>query len=68
MFWFRWKHPIKLAVIVLLCVACWFGFYPLEKKISLGLDLQGGVRALVDEGAAWCAPMHEIAAELLERR
>ena len=48
MFWFRWKHPIKLAVIVLLCVACWFGFSPLQKKISLGLDLQGGVRALVE--------------------
>ncbi len=48
MFWFRWKHPIKLAVIVGLCVACWFGFMPLAQKIHLGLDLQGGLRALVE--------------------
>ena len=48
MFWFRWKHPIKLAIIVGICVACWFGFTPLVQKIHLGLDLQGGLRALVE--------------------
>ncbi|HLX03592.1 MAG TPA: hypothetical protein VKS80_15910, partial [Trinickia sp.] len=48
MFWFRWKHPIKLAIIVGLCVACWFGFSPLKQKTHLGLDLQGGLRALVE--------------------
>jgi len=48
MFWFRWKHPIKLAIIVGLCVLCWFGFTPLKSKIHLGLDLQGGLRALVE--------------------
>lgn len=48
MFWFRWKHPIKIAVIIGLCVACWFAFSPLAQKIHLGLDLQGGLRALVE--------------------
>jgi len=48
MFWFRWKNPIKLAVILLLCVGCYFAFTPVREKIKLGLDLQGGLRALVE--------------------
>jgi preprotein translocase subunit SecD len=47
MFWFRWKNPIKLAIILAICVGCYFGFSPLQQKIKLGLDLQGGLRALV---------------------
>src|SRR5215469_7729657 len=48
MFWFRWKNPIKLAIILVLCVLCYFAFTPLRQKIKLGLDLQGGLRALVE--------------------
>src|SRR5579864_2906991 len=48
MFWFRWKHVIKLGVIAILCVLCALGFTPLREKIHLGLDLQGGLRALVE--------------------
>lgn len=48
MFWYRWKHPIKFAIIVALCVLCWFAFSPLTQKTHLGLDLQGGLRALVE--------------------
>jgi preprotein translocase subunit SecD len=48
MFWFRWKHPIKLAIIVGLCVLCWYSFTPVAQKVHLGLDLQGGLRALVE--------------------
>jgi preprotein translocase subunit SecD len=48
MYWFRWKHPIKMAIIVLLCVGCWFAFMPIQQKIHLGLDLQGGLRTLVE--------------------
>jgi SecD/SecF fusion protein len=48
MLWFRWKHPIKFALIVGLCVLCWFAFSPIRQKIHLGLDLQGGLRALVE--------------------
>ncbi len=47
MFWFRWKHPIKLAIIVGLSVLCWFSFTPVAQKVHLGLDLQGGLRALI---------------------
>ncbi|MDQ6780964.1 MAG: protein translocase subunit SecD [Candidatus Eremiobacteraeota bacterium] len=48
MFWFRWKHVVKLAVIVVLCVLCVLGFTPLQQKIHLGLDLQGGLRVLLE--------------------
>ena len=48
MFWFRWRHPIKLGIILLLCVGCYFAFTPAAQKIKLGLDLQGGLRALVE--------------------
>jgi preprotein translocase subunit SecD len=48
MFWFRWKNPIKLGIILLLCVGCYFAFTPVRQKIKLGLDLQGGLRALVE--------------------
>src|SRR4029077_8663558 len=48
MFWYRWKHPIKMLVIIGLCVLCWFIFSPLAKTVKLGLDLQGGLRALVE--------------------
>ncbi len=48
MFWFRWKHLIKLTAIVVLCVLCALAFLPLRSTIHLGLDLQGGLRALVE--------------------
>jgi preprotein translocase subunit SecD len=48
MFWYQWKHPIKMLVIIGLCVLCWFLFTPLTSKVKLGLDLQGGLRALVE--------------------
>ncbi len=47
MMWFRWKHPIKIGVILLLCVGCYFLFSPVKQKVKLGLDLQGGLRTLV---------------------
>lgn len=48
MFWFRWKHLIKLTSIVVLCVLCAWAFTPLRKTVHLGLDLQGGLRTLVE--------------------
>jgi preprotein translocase subunit SecD len=48
LFWFRWKNLIKLTVILVLCVLCALAFTPLRKTIHLGLDLQGGLRALVE--------------------
>lgn len=48
MFWYRWKHLVKMLVIAGLCVLCWFIFSPLSKTVKLGLDLQGGLRALVE--------------------
>jgi preprotein translocase subunit SecD len=37
-----------MLVIVGLCVGCWFIFTPLGNTVKLGLDLQGGLRALVE--------------------
>jgi len=48
MFWYRWKHLVKMLVILGLCVGCWFIFSPLSNTVKLGLDLQGGLRALVE--------------------
>ncbi|MDQ6766307.1 MAG: protein translocase subunit SecD [Candidatus Eremiobacteraeota bacterium] len=46
--WFRWKHLVKLTAILVLCVLSALAFTPLKKSIHLGLDLQGGLRALVE--------------------
>ena len=40
---FRWRVPLVLAVIAL---ASWYAF-PLSKRISLGLDLQGGMHLVL---------------------
>lgn len=40
---FRWRVPVALGVVAL---ACWFAF-PLRQRISLGLDLQGGMHLLL---------------------
>jgi preprotein translocase subunit SecD len=48
MLWYQWKHPVKMLVIIGLCVLCWFIFTPLANKVKLGLDLQGGLRTLVE--------------------
>jgi preprotein translocase subunit SecD len=47
-FWFRWKHLIKLTAIFVLSILCVVAFTPLKQKMHLGLDLQGGLRALVE--------------------
>ncbi len=48
MSWYRWKHAIKLVIIVAICALCGYFFTPIRQKIHLGLDLQGGLRALVE--------------------
>ena len=55
MFWYRWKHLVKLGVIAALCVGCFFAFTPIKQKIHLGLDLQGGLRALIE-----LEPTHDV--------
>ncbi|PIP14224.1 MAG: protein translocase subunit SecD, partial [bacterium (Candidatus Stahlbacteria) CG23_combo_of_CG06-09_8_20_14_all_34_7] len=39
----RWRALLTIAVIV---AAVWSGF-PLQKKINLGLDLQGGMHIVI---------------------
>src|SRR5258707_12193269 len=43
----RTKRGLGTALTVLLCAFCIDSFLPLQKKIHLGLDLQGGTSFLV---------------------
>src|SRR5258708_35655372 len=43
----RTKRGLGTALAVLLCAFCIDSFLPLQKKIHLGLDLQGGTSFLV---------------------
>ena len=48
----RWRVPVVLAVIAL---SAWYTF-PLSQRISLGLDLQGGMHLLLHVDTAKIAP------------
>jgi len=47
MTWNRWKNPVKALVVLAIIAVCLWAALPVQKKIHLGLDLQGGVRVLV---------------------
>ena len=47
MSWNNLKNPVKALVVIGIVVLCLFEMLPLQKKIKLGLDLQGGVRVLL---------------------
>ena len=48
MSWNRLKNPLKALVIIGIIALCLFEITPVQKKIRLGLDLQGGVRVLLE--------------------
>jgi preprotein translocase subunit SecD len=45
--WLRWKNPLKALAVLALTAWCLCLILPVQKKIKLGLDLQGGVRVLL---------------------
>jgi preprotein translocase subunit SecD len=45
--WLRLKNPLKALSVLALTALCLFAVLPVQKKIKLGLDLQGGVRVLL---------------------
>lgn len=47
MTWNRWKNSVKALVVVAIVAFCLYGMMPVQKKIQLGLDLQGGARLLL---------------------
>ena len=47
MSWNRVKNPLKALVILGIIALCLWQTLPIQKKIHLGLDLQGGVRVLL---------------------
>ncbi|HEY0797722.1 MAG TPA: protein translocase subunit SecD [Candidatus Baltobacteraceae bacterium] len=46
--WSRFKNPLKALVIAALVAFCLYLVLPFQQKIKLGLDLQGGVRVLME--------------------
>ena len=49
---FRWRVPVALAVIAF---AAWYAF-PLSQRISLGLDLQGGMHLVLEVDTSQVPP------------
>ena len=47
MTWNRWKNPVKALIVLAIVALCLYSTTPVQKKISLGLDLQGGARLLL---------------------
>ena len=47
MSWNRLKNPLKALVVLAIAALCVWSVIPIQKKIHLGLDLQGGVRVLL---------------------
>ncbi len=47
MTWNRWKNPVKALVVIAITAICLYAALPVQKKIHLGLDLQGGARVLL---------------------
>src|SRR5581483_12047740 len=45
--WNRWKNPVKALVVLAIVAVCLWAALPVQRKIHLGLDLQGGVRVLL---------------------
>jgi preprotein translocase subunit SecD len=45
--WLRWKNWVKGLVVLAVVAGCLALVLPIQQKIKLGLDLQGGVRVLL---------------------
>jgi len=45
--WNRFKNPLKALTVLAIVALCLWAMLPINKKIHLGLDLQGGVRVLL---------------------
>jgi preprotein translocase subunit SecD len=45
--WLRLKNPLKALLVLALVGLCLYVVLPVKRKINLGLDLQGGVRVVL---------------------
>src|SRR4030081_3782656 len=45
--WNKLKRPLQAVLLLALVGACVWAIVPIQKKIHLGLDLQGGARVLL---------------------
>jgi preprotein translocase subunit SecD len=46
--WNKLKRPLQAVLLLVVVGACVWSFWPIQQKIHLGLDLQGGVRVLLE--------------------
>lgn len=63
--WLRLKNPLKALAVLALTAWCLYLVLPVQKKIKLGLDLQGGVRVLLQLNPAPEVP--KITAQIQEQ-
>jgi preprotein translocase subunit SecD len=63
--WLRLKNPVKALAVLALTAWCLYLVFPVQKKIKLGLDLQGGVRVLLQLNPAPEVP--KITAQIQEQ-
>jgi len=63
--WLRLKNPLKALAVLALTAWCLYMVLPVQKKIKLGLDLQGGVRVLLQLNPAPEVP--KITAQIQEQ-
>jgi len=47
MSWNKYKNPIKALIVLAAVALSIWAFVPIQKKIHLGLDLEGGVHLLL---------------------
>ncbi|HTV74594.1 MAG TPA: hypothetical protein VME66_12940, partial [Candidatus Acidoferrales bacterium] len=45
--WLRLKNPLKALLVAALVAFCLYLVLPIQQKVHLGLDLQGGLRVLL---------------------
>jgi preprotein translocase subunit SecD len=45
--WSKFKNPLKAALLVVFVALCVWAIVPVQQKIRLGLDLQGGVQVIL---------------------
>jgi len=46
--WNKVKRPLQAVLLLVIVAACVYAIVPIQQKIHLGLDLQGGVRVLLE--------------------
>ncbi|MDA3936818.1 MAG: hypothetical protein PF636_08180 [Actinomycetota bacterium] len=58
------RNVLSLALIVVLVGVAWWGFWPLDEKITQGLDIQGGLSVILTAQETSATP---VTSDVMER-